>query len=49
MIYMSKDVIVGCDTNSGSDSIMLNTVVNALRAAGYNAQGLSIGPGSSGL
>ena len=42
---MSKDVIVGCDTNSGSDSIMLNTVVNALRAAGYNAQGLSIGPG----
>lgn len=38
-------VVVGCDTNSGNDSIMLNTVVNALRAAGYETEGLSIGPG----
>lgn len=38
-------VVVGCDINSGNDSIVLNTVVSALKSAGYQTEKLSIGPG----
>lgn len=36
-------VVLGCDTND-NDAVCLNTVADALRAAGYTVEVLSIGP-----
>ena len=37
-------IIVGCDTNTGSDSEAITTVVNGLRAQGHDVEQLSVGP-----
>lgn len=39
-----KEIVLGCDTNTGNDANAINTVYNGLTQAGYKVNKLDIGP-----